>query len=77
MDILETEAKNMIRDYLNILACKFIDDESTYMKHLQKQAALNNEEAMHKLSVCKHFEHWHAAWRNAEYRTCRGCSCKQ
>lgn len=59
MDILETKAKNMIRDYLNILACKFIDDETTYMKHVQKQAALNNEEAMHKLSVCKHFEQKH------------------
>ncbi len=48
--------KELVRKYLMTLACKYVDDDVTFMKHLNKQALLGNEDAIHQLSIMKHFE---------------------
>ena len=48
--------KELVRKYLMTLACKYVDDDLTFMKHLNKQALLGNEDAIHQLSIMKHFE---------------------
>lgn len=59
----DTELKVLLQKYLVILACKFVDDESSFIKHLQKQANANNLDAIDKLTVIKQmdalFQHLH------------------
>ena len=38
MDLPEPKFKALISEYLLILGSKYIDDESLYLKHLQKQS---------------------------------------
>tara|TARA_B100001758_G_scaffold185543_1_gene162274 strand:- start:7990 stop:8646 length:657 start_codon:yes stop_codon:yes gene_type:complete len=59
MDIIampEADFKKLIKRYLIILACKFVDDETSFIKHLQKQANANNTDAIEQLSVIKQFD---------------------
>lgn len=44
-----------MKEYLQILACKYIDDDTVFMKHLSKQAQLKNEAAQHQLDVIQKF----------------------
>tara|TARA_B100001540_G_scaffold245576_1_gene220734 strand:+ start:15096 stop:15716 length:621 start_codon:yes stop_codon:yes gene_type:complete len=44
-----------MKEYLQILACKYIDDDTVFMKHLTKQAQLKNEAAQHQLDVMQMF----------------------
>ena len=56
MDLPEPEFKALISEYLLILGSKYIDDESLYLKHLQKQAQLQNTHALRQLSVLQQFD---------------------
>ena len=56
MDLSETDFKAMTAEYLLILASKFVDDENVYMKHIHRQAQLQNADAMKQVAVLKHFE---------------------
>ena len=56
MDLPEPKFKALISEYLLILGSKYIDDESLYLKHLQKQAQLQNTHALRQLSVLQQFD---------------------
>lgn len=54
--ISHADFKNRLKEYLIVLACKFVDDESSFIKHLHKQANSLNASAMNQLAVIKQFE---------------------
>ena len=56
MDLPEPEFKALISEYLLILGSKYIDDESLYLKHHQKQAQLQDTHALRQLSVLQQFD---------------------
>ena len=56
MDLPEPKFKALISEYLLILGSKYIDDESLYLKHLQKQAQLQNTHALRQLSILQQFD---------------------
>ena len=58
MDVSESEFKDLLHQYLITLGCKYVDDETMYMKHLQKQASLQNADAQKQLEILNRFESW-------------------
>ena len=58
MDVSESEFKDLLQQYLITLGCKYVDDETMYMKHLQKQASLQNADAQKQLEILNRFESW-------------------
>ena len=56
MDLPEPKFKALISEYLLILGSKYIDDESLYLKHHQKQAQLQDTHALRQLSVLQQFD---------------------
>ena len=42
------DERGYIKDYMQVLACRYIGDESSYNKFIVKQASVNNDDATHK-----------------------------
>jgi len=42
------DERGFLKDYMQVLACRYIGDESTYNKFIAKQVSVRNDDATHK-----------------------------
>jgi len=52
----DAEQREYLRDYMQVLACRYIGDETSYNKFIVKQASIHNEDATHKQKSVAHVQ---------------------